>query len=95
MRFASRSIAALSVLAAGTTVLAGGGTWVDFANETSTRMPASLNDPATSISDDQEKDYAWGDIDRDGCLSVDCQASRRRCADGRFREHLQSQDSLG
>ena len=43
-----------------------GQNWVDFADETATRMPTDLNDPATSTSDDEEKDYAWGDVDNDG-----------------------------
>ncbi len=32
-----------------------------FSNQTATRMPVPPNDPATSTSDNEEKDIAWGD----------------------------------
>ena len=42
--------------------------WVQFVDSTAARMPvgAGLNNAATSISDPDEKDYAWADIDKDG-----------------------------
>lgn len=48
--------------------------WVTYVNETSTRMPtgAGLNTPATSTTDQEEKDYAWGDVDNDGDLDLVC-----------------------
>jgi hypothetical protein len=48
--------------------------WVTFVNETTTRLPtgAGLNTPATSTTDPEEKDYAWGDIDQDGDLDLVC-----------------------
>lgn len=49
-----------------------GGGWADFNNETSVRMPASHNNAALSYDDDQEKDYAWGDIDQDGDIDLVC-----------------------
>ncbi len=39
-----------------------GGDWVTYVNETSVRLVA---DASVGIQDDQEKDYAWGDIDHD------------------------------
>ena len=42
--------------------------WVNFVNQTTTRMPvgAGLNTAALSTTDPEEKDYAWGDVDKDG-----------------------------
>jgi hypothetical protein len=42
---------------------AGAQSWVNFVNETSTRLIA---DPALVLNDPQEKDYAYGDFDHDG-----------------------------
>ncbi len=54
------------------TTLAFAGNWVNFANETATRMPtgAGQNDPLLSTTDTQEKDYAWGDVDKDGDIDL-------------------------
>ena len=41
--------------------------WVEFTNETATRLSATSNLVAT---DGNEKDYAWADIDRDGDLDM-------------------------
>ena len=65
---AMKAFTVLSGLAISSAALAQG--WVDFVDETSTRMPASLNNPATSTSDVEEKDYAWGDVDQDGDLDL-------------------------
>lgn len=48
--------------------------WVTFVNQTSTRMPTGpgLNTPATSTTDVEEKDYAWGDVDNDGDIDLVC-----------------------
>ncbi|MBT8486351.1 MAG: VCBS repeat-containing protein, partial [Phycisphaerae bacterium] len=46
------------------------GQWVSYDNETSVRMPTPPNDPALSTSDSEEKDYAWGDVDRDGDIDL-------------------------
>ncbi|MHC4429323.1 MAG: FG-GAP repeat domain-containing protein, partial [Planctomycetota bacterium] len=46
------------------------GQWVKFVDETATRLPTPLNDPALSTTDPEEKDYAWGDVDQDGDLDL-------------------------
>ena len=48
--------------------------WVQFVDSTAARMPvgAGLNNAATSISDPDEKDYAWADIDKDGDIDLVC-----------------------
>ena len=43
--------------------------WIDFADETDARLQA---DPALGTSDDQEKDYIVGDLDRDGDDDLIC-----------------------
>ena len=43
------------------------GDWVQFTNETSKRLVAS---PGLGINDTEEKDYAWGDVDRDGDIDL-------------------------
>ncbi|MCH8343880.1 MAG: VCBS repeat-containing protein [Planctomycetes bacterium] len=47
--------------------LAGNTNWVQFADETDTRLVA---DPAVGADDVQEKDYAWGDVDQDGDIDL-------------------------
>ncbi|MHC5001655.1 MAG: FG-GAP repeat domain-containing protein [Planctomycetota bacterium] len=44
--------------------------WVEFVDETATRLPASLNDPSLTTDDPEEKDYAWGDVDGDGDIDL-------------------------
>ena len=48
------------------------GNWLDFANETATRMPTGpgLNTALLSTTDPEEKDYAWGDVDQDGDIDL-------------------------
>ncbi len=41
--------------------------WLEYRNETSTRLVAS---PGLGVSDTQEKDYAWGDVNRDGWVDL-------------------------
>jgi hypothetical protein len=44
-------------------------TWVEFANQTATRLVA---DPSVGTADAEEKDYAWGDVDKDGDIDIVC-----------------------
>ena len=48
--------------------------WVNYVNQTSTRMPtgAGQNDPSITTADPEEKDYCWGDVDRDGDIDLIC-----------------------
>ncbi len=48
--------------------------WVNFTNQTATRMPVGpgLNTAALSTTDVEEKDYAWGDVDNDGDIDLIC-----------------------
>jgi FG-GAP-like repeat len=41
--------------------------WVQFENETATRL---VSDPAVGLTDPEEKDYAWGDVDKDGDVDL-------------------------
>ncbi len=43
------------------------GSWINFIDETSSRL---VCDPALCESDSEEKDYAWGDVDRDGDIDL-------------------------
>ena len=45
------------------------GPWVTFVRETATRISAA---PGVSTSDNQEKDYVWGDVDHDGDIDLIC-----------------------
>jgi hypothetical protein len=45
------------------------GSWVEFDNQTASRISA---DPSVGVSDVNEKDYAWGDVDDDGDLDLVC-----------------------
>ena len=41
--------------------------WIEFQEETATRLVA---DPGLGTEDPREKDYAWGDVDRDGDVDL-------------------------
>ncbi len=57
----------LTVLAIATPALAGGSDWVEFVDQTSTRLIA---DPGVGANDPDEVDYAWGDVDQDGDIDI-------------------------
>ena len=44
-----------------------GGSWINFFDETADRV---VCDSSLFATDDQEKDYAWGDLDRDGDIDL-------------------------
>ncbi len=43
------------------------GDWVTYTNESSARLSS---DPAVGLTDTEEKDYAWGDVDDDGDIDL-------------------------
>ena len=61
--YQAASICTAFMLAAG----AFAGDWVQFTDDTSRRLVAS---PGLGINDAEEKDYAWGDVDRDGDIDL-------------------------
>ena len=61
--YQTASVCASFILAAGAIA----SDWVQFTNETAERLVAS---PGLGINDTEEKDYAWGDVDRDGDIDL-------------------------
>ena len=41
--------------------------WAEFQNQSAARL---VSDPALGLNDTEEKDYAWGDLDKDGDLDL-------------------------
>lgn len=60
-----RSSVVAVVVALGAPALAGD--WVVYVNDTSARIDAPLS---LVVNDNQEKDYAWGDVDKDGDIDL-------------------------
>ena len=60
-----RTSAVLACSLSASPAFAGG--WVQFADETSTRLVANTS---LGSNDTQEKDYAWGDLDHDGDIDL-------------------------
>lgn len=58
-----------AILLASTVSTAPAGDWVQFVNETDMRL---ISDPSVGIDDQAEKDYAWGDVDKDGDIDLIC-----------------------
>ncbi|MCZ6681666.1 MAG: hypothetical protein O7B26_00675, partial [Planctomycetota bacterium] len=49
------------------------GQWVEFADETGSRIDATQDPnsgPSVIVSNPDEKDYAWGDVDQDGDIDL-------------------------
>lgn len=67
MRFALLGVCSLSLVI--DAAVAGSGGWVQFSDETAARLVA---DPSVGVSDPNEKDYAWGDVDQDGDIDMIC-----------------------
>ncbi|MSR75607.1 MAG: VCBS repeat-containing protein [Planctomycetes bacterium] len=63
------SVAALALFANSLAAQALDNRWVEFADETATRLIAAV---ALSTGDPDEKDYGWGDLDRDGDIDLIC-----------------------
>lgn len=86
MTYRSIGGVALAVLASGSA----SAQWVNFVNETSTRMPvgAGLNDATLSTTDPEEKDYAFGDVDKDGDIDLVCVRKQPFTTSGRKRNVL-------
>ena len=60
---------ALAMLAGALSAQSYDNRWVEFADETATRVVAAVG---LSTGDPDEKDYAWGDFDRDGDIDLLC-----------------------
>ena len=58
---------------------ASAGTWINFFDETTERV---VCEPTLFADDDQEKDYAWGDLDRDGDIDLAGGGQRHLREDG-------------
>ncbi|NOX58967.1 MAG: hypothetical protein GXP29_08945 [Planctomycetes bacterium] len=62
-------VAILASLIASPALAGSGGSWVEFVDETGTRLVAAS---ALGANDINEKDYALGDVDKDGDLDIVC-----------------------
>lgn len=69
----------------GVCAIASAQNWVNFTNETSTRLVAA---PSVGSSDGVEKDYVWGDVDQDGDIDLVCVRKEIGSTAGKFRNVL-------
>ena len=65
--------------------IAGAQTWVNYVNETATRVVASST---LLVNDNLEKDFAWGDFDHDGDTDIVCMRKFPGSIQGGFRDIL-------
>ncbi|NOT02300.1 MAG: hypothetical protein HOP29_16965 [Phycisphaerales bacterium] len=80
------TVAAMSPFVRPESAAAGtGGAWVEFADETSTRLVVI---PSLGVSDPDEKEYAWADIDKDGDIDLVCVRKEPWTSPGRRRNVL-------
>jgi hypothetical protein len=59
--------------------------WVNYVNETATRLVAS---PSLLVNDNLEKDFGWGDFDQDGDVDLACMRKFPGSIQGGFRDIL-------
>ncbi|MFM1823933.1 MAG: hypothetical protein RI967_2199 [Planctomycetota bacterium] len=59
--------------------------WVNYVNETATRLVAS---PSLVVGDNLEKDFHWGDFDQDGDIDIICVRKFPGSIQGGFRNIL-------
>ncbi len=65
----TRRVLGLTLLASLFPVALADGQWVKFADETASRLDA---DPEFTTDDQEEKAFAWGDVDQDGDVDLVC-----------------------
>ncbi|MDI9404366.1 MAG: hypothetical protein QM516_10880, partial [Limnohabitans sp.] len=59
--------------------------WVNYVNETSTRLVAAAS---LLVNDNLEKDFGWGDFDQDGDIDLACMRKFPGSIQGGFRDIL-------
>lgn len=59
--------------------------WVTLSNQTSTRL---VGTPSVIGANNQEKDFAWGDLDRDGDIDLVCMMKFPGSIEGGYRDIL-------
>jgi hypothetical protein len=77
-----------SLLGLGVAAAVAGGAhapWVNYVNETSTRLSAASS---LLVNDNLEKDFAWGDFDQDGDTDLICMRKFPGSIQGGFRDIL-------
>lgn len=83
---------AIAALAHGLPVAGGGPPWVEWVDETAIRLVA---DPSVGVSDTEEKDFAWGDVDHNGFDDLICVRKQLADSPGRRRNVLFLNEGVG
>ncbi len=81
-RLPIRKIAMATLVAVSSTTA---GQWISFDDETDQRLVTA--DPGIGALDFQEKDYAWGDVDRDGDIDITPPTIVHGAPDTSFEDH--------